>query len=639
MADGRRQFTERVKELNRLFRDSQPRDTENWLFVPRQGQPYAAGTTVPMLGQQFVPTPSGLLLPVAAARGPDPIDLIATYLTAEEVAGRSIPFAAVLDRLKAVDVERALTWCAGVLARKDAPGANRREVDLELATVYLQDPPRTGVLNQLRAGRVLATPQGLLTLAKLSLLHCQGEEQLDEPIFLPLLLAVQSAMGGDQTDFEPTFTGTTTHPLFRSVVSSAWFSRDTDPVSTMATLQLRWRDHPDRLREHPQWVDLPARFADATGLQFDEFLGLGTALWAAASNQRGAPIPISYFSTLGFEQARLDLALSLVSAAPGALATALSKNDEAFGGTWSFDPLRQRPVIRLSGDRLLVISPSLLFERFFGWLPIYDLVSGLRKKGNKTEAAQADTFFRRSCEAEAVEAIEHIAGPRGDRLFLEEDLQAAFGTAQQTADAAVDYGDAWVVMEISTHQLTRESVVGGSPEALECDLEFGIIDKARQIDATIEQLRIAETLLTGGPARTRRKYVPVLVATEGFPVNPMTMLAIEDRLKAAAVLQGQQIGPLHILDQEELHMLEGLAEHGGPSLLALLEEHEVASLRNMGLKDYLLVGRRPPIAGDRPARLDTPFQAVWAIALEALRRTAGKGQPDDGESPNGAGAP
>ena len=125
--------------------------------------------------------------------------------------------------------------------------------------------------------------------------------------------------------------------------------------------------------------------------------------------------------------------------------------------------------------------------------------------------------------------------------------------------------------------------------------------------------------------------MPVLVATEGFPVNPMTMLAIEERLKAAGVLQGNQVGPLHIIDQEELHMLEGLAEHGGPGLLETLEAHEVASLRNMGLKDYLLVGRRPPIAGDRPTRLEAPFQAVWAIALEALRRTSGEGNSGDGE--------
>ena len=55
-------------------------------------------------------------------------------------------------------------------------------------------------------------------------------------------------------------------------------------------------------------------------------------------------------------------------------------------------------------------------------------------------------------------------------------IQAAFGTEHPNADAAVEYADAWVVVEIGTHQLKRETTVAGDPEALnrEIRLQDGI---------------------------------------------------------------------------------------------------------------------------------------------------------------------
>jgi DNA-directed RNA polymerase specialized sigma24 family protein len=39
-------------------------------------------------------------------------------------------------------------------------------------------------------------------------------------------------------------------------------------------------------------------------------------------------------------------------------------------------------------------------------------------------------------------------------------------------------------------------------------------------------------------------------------VNPMTYEAIEGRLRGAGLLRGPRVGPLHILDQEELELIE-----------------------------------------------------------------------------------
>ena len=52
-----------------------------------------------------------------------------------------------------------------------------------------------------------------------------------------------------------------------------------------------------------------------------------------------------------------------------------------------------------------------------------------------------------------------------------------------------------------------------------------LLEKVHQLDATTTSLRVRESALTGqpAPALRRRRYFPVLVLTEGFPVNSITL--------------------------------------------------------------------------------------------------------------------
>jgi hypothetical protein len=236
------------------------------------------------------------------------------------------------------------------------------------------------------------------------------------------------------------------------------------------------------------------------------------------------------------------------------MADHISGHEAEFGVQWSFDPVRQFPVI-LVGAEILVLSPALLLERVFGWLPLYDLVDGLERTGHKRIAARSRVFYERVCEREALDSLFRVVASPGfsPRLFDEDALQAAFGTKNKTADAAIDCADTWVVVEVSTRHMRRSSVVGGSLESFEIDYQRGIDKKVEQIQATISELQADETRLTGFPAVPGRKYIPVLVVTEGFPVNPMTSRAIAARLKKAGLLQGPGVVPLRILDQQDLN--------------------------------------------------------------------------------------
>lgn len=387
-------------------------------------------------------------------------------------------------------------------------------------------------------------------------------------LVLSALLAVQQDLHASDDDSENVGPSDPRGPLFRAIVQNQAFANRPTEGSLIARLQTRWRELPPLMKGHPEWVDLEAEFERSTGTTLTDLTVVGLGLWAGAQRAPGRVMSVSYFDSLRWPRERLEAALRLVAADPATLASAVEIDDATFGLAWSFDAFRQYPVIRLEGDRLFILSPSFLVARLFGWLPLYDLREALRGEDKKRLAARSVGFFRAVCEEQVLESLTAIVGetPFARRLFRQSDLKTAFSYDQKTADAAIDCGSAWIVVEVSTHQLKRPAVVGGSAVALEEDFRIGIDEKVQQLDSTIRALQADESRLTGTPSVAGRRFVPVLVLTEGFPVNPMTYEAIEGRLRGAGLLRGPRVGPLHILDQEELEPTNAI-----PRLVASLE--------------------------------------------------------------------
>ena len=231
-------------------------------------------------------------------------------------------------------------------------------------------------------------------------------------------------------------------------------------------------------------------------------------------------------------------------------------------------------------------------------------------------------WFRAMCEADVLASLDSHAGRAGpgQRLYGEPEIQAAFGTGVSNADAAIEYPGSWVVAEISTRQLKRQTVVAGDPAELEDDLQKGVDAKVAQIASTIRELISDESRLTGRAPHARRRYLPLLIITEGFPVNPMTMTAVSERIKASQLLDDPRIGPLHILDQEELDMAEAMVEQGGSSLLELLEGHERSTLANSAFKDWVVLDRGRGTGPLHPKRLEKPHEQAFEPVLDRLRR-------------------
>ena len=218
-------------------------------------------------------------------------------------------------------------------------------------------------------------------------------------------------------------------------------------------------------------------------------------------------------------------------------------------------------------------------------------------------------------EVYARESLQAQGRRHGLRLFAEAELRAALSpeTGQKTSDVTVDDGRRWAVFEVTSSRLARDSVASTSAERLDRDFDK-LLEKVRQLDATITSLRVRESVLTGQPtsALPRRRYFPVLVLTEGFPVNPVTLTKLRQRAEEAGLLCGDDVGELEVVDSTELEMLEG-ASFGEITVLDALEAKGRAALFRANLRDFLL--REHRFSATTPDRVRQLAQVAYDIAL------------------------
>lgn len=603
----------------RQFRTRPQGDEGDYIARLEPGRAYFDGTTVAAVGTRYVERPDGLLVPESATRGPQPIDLIKTYVTYSEVMGAPPHRSYVVEALAAVSKADFVLLCARLLGAYEKLTADRAEIDNSLVNAWFSESGREKVAPLLRGHSTLVAPQTLLLLMQLALLRSADEPAAGSQAQpLPaVILALQEGLGSDGDENESNiFRGDPHSALFRFVVASQHFGSTQDIATTMAHHQRRWKRLAEAHASEDGAVDLHATFKEATGVDKDDFTAVALGIWAHCETRDAFPIPAAALEGINLPRSVIDTVLPMISGTADELRVEIQSLPPAYQTEWSFDVLRRFPILRLDNGDLLVLSKNLLIDRIYGWLPMFDLREGLKSAGRTKDAERAYGWFRHLCELDALESIERLAG---ERLYRSDAIQEAFGIKDRNADVAIEYPDAWVVVEIGTHQISRATAVATTPDGLENDLKHGIDDKATQLDATIRELIADESQLTKRSARPRRRYVPVLVLTEGFPVNPLTTTAITERLTAARLFVDPRIAPLRILDQEELDMAEAIGEGGGPSLIQLLEQHERSNLAKSAFKDWLILERGRGTGPRRPTRLDEARKDAWRPAQERLR--------------------
>lgn len=483
---------------------------------------------------------------------------------------------------------------AAWLSRFDKAGLTGwKEIERNWVSETIVEPHRSRILGLLRGDWLLVSPQSLLIAAKRAITAGHRSDLND---MRPLFMAAVSIQGGLGVDRGPEQDEAAKRlGLLTEIIRSQAFHRRPDWATRIAQSKVRWFDIPRR-----EGLDLPLNVAESfeqvTGVSLLDFQSIGFCLFASALEHPGAtPTVAAMAAGLHLGRERFDRVLDLIAAPIAGVAEGIRREEHAYGEDWTFDTLRRFPVMRLADDRVLILSPSMVIERTFGWLPFFDMTEPEgASRAIRATADQAKGPFRSICEREVVETLQAnvAAGRKRGRLFDGPMLRAAY-PGGEIGDAAIAYADEWLIVEVSSGQLKRDTVVGGFAEALDDDLARLIDEKVDQIEATINRIRADPARLTGG-IETSRPFTPVLVIAEGVPINPLTHVTISARLTAAGRLAASDVGPLHILDTEDLYVAETVAETDRLGLNELLARHRRAGLmRRVDLRSWLMLTQPP----------------------------------------------
>ncbi len=558
---------------------------------------------------------------------------------AADVSGGASDPGLVPGCLRQVPVERALNWVARMLSQSSL-GGTWRDHQLRLAQEWFSTPPLAAARTLVLSGqRQLLAPQVLLQLARLALVHCSrqpaGDHESPEDVrayernMRAAMLVLAEHLGEDrraqddrlrEPDGRLTLGGAVVTGLELELTANLLANRRPYPPSIFERSTRRWLEIPqEEAEEGAPFVDLAAEYEAATGVRLDDLRMVALVLWARAIGSDGPRVALDHLHGLGLGTSRTNAVLALLSADVEDLTA--HNGTPGTDGDYESSVFSRWPLIRLANGALLVISPVLLLERALGWLPRWDLAHGFSEQGKegRKRGERAVGYLRHTTERQAIQTLAYVtaAGAGTSRLYDDKAVQSAFGTGDRNADCAVDGRDCWVVVEISSRTVTRESAAGLSADALLDDLNKGVIAKAEQIEATIAALRLDERRLTGAMSPSpRRRFWPVLVTTEGLPMNPVTTRRVQSMLRDAGLLQHEDTGPLVVLDTEALEAAETVAERGGPDLPALLEQHSTSSMRAYPFREWLLHTQGPLRP---PARIMSEWSRIFGPVLAALQ--------------------
>ena len=111
-----------------------------------------------------------------------------------------------------------------------------------------------------------------------------------------------------------------------------------------------------------------------------------------------------------------------------------------------------------------------------------------------------------------------------------------------------------------------------------------------------------------GNADRRTRFYPLLVVTEDFPINPITLPILRDAVRTKNLLTE--------LDMAPLEGLEWLSETGGKRIVDVMAAKSSGYLANASIRDFITLEMNEQPG--RPRRLETLWTSIFDIVAETL---------------------
>lgn len=592
-----------LEGLIKRFVGGEPEGIPDHLSVLRANTVYAQGTSVPLAGALlFRHDFRGIWVPNNAQLGPHPVDYFGIYVVLGDYLNLSDPSHGIVfstneiieHLIRQLSVEEWLTE----LAVLDSVSGRPSELEI-LTNRYLEfwEPvtrSRLAAALQDSVGeppKRLMTRQAILTAMRRVLLFDENlpalSPELPATVLAILLIhAIASTLSADvPTSGEP-FGGLPAH-LSVELTQNELFHQSDDIFVRIDRQTQLWREVGTRLERISPRLPPADMLREAAGIELEDILALGLALYAQRMSWKlGQAIwwVADFNSDLPPET--IERFLGLVSVTRAELRQSL----ESAVSRWDFMPFCEHPVLR-DGDRILILDEKLLADRILSGL--YWIVhEHERRLYGKIGWRRWTHAYGEMIELLVEDHLRSMALPAlnlsGRTYYDEADFAKVYHG--KVCDVALDFGSETCLIEIVSGQLTRATRFEGSVEGLKADTEKLVFKKACQLDESSKSFLQDPSALrrylspAGLPSPT---VFPVIVAGEGYPINPATLNYITTQARDRGLLADSRIQPLFVIDIGELEMLWALAERGN-SLPTLLDAWHKSAIRSMPLRNFLI---------------------------------------------------
>ena len=527
----------------------------------------AFGPNFPVIGAFTTEVhPSGLIV----ARSPDreAPDLFGAFATAEDVLGQATSIREMAAALGQYDFEDVLGKLAMLNAFMTDKNIKDRNLNRELIEGLLPQNVATALRPLIDSGeRAFTSPHVVLTLAKLALLHANGQERIPLEHVGLLLLGTADHVGGHVRADDEAW------PL--ELTRYGWFQYR-DPHSALwGRFQRLWREVIPSLSDDPRYVDPGDVIEEAMGIDYATFLGLGIAVSARFDQmlrQGSLWLPTNIEGTTASPE---DIATYIDSiSAERAWFIDPGESDEDAAFSWNFTRMRLRPLLR-HNDRLMPFSLGMLREKVTDGL--FYTVADLMAERSPAESQRWREFFGLVWETYVRRLIDEGVGDRA-RMVPEARMAAAW-PHEQICDNVIEYPNRYLLIEAVARRFTEATVARGELPDLEEDLRKAAVIKARQLCSTIRLLMnrseaLATELGRTLPSSDITRYTPVVVLPGPFPLMPVLTDRVAQVLKddeQCAELRLPRIDDVAILTAGDFEYLVGTAAHTGRTLVDLLD--------------------------------------------------------------------
>ncbi len=608
------------------------------------------GLWVPEEGSGHLLFP-GLALPRRlSARSPSaaPIDYIETlvtlddYLEPSETLGSSAK-ALARQIISSQNPQTLLVQLAFLNHLVERPGQAKRLV------VGYTDALRPDVARSfdeaMRRGREesgethLVSRQGALAAARAVFeAETWGRQDLEEPTLATSILLVR-AVSADMSEIRNgggKFVGEIPAELMMEMVRNGLFNEKDDYYSVIDRTLRVWEDLAVRPMRTPLRAAPRELLEEALGgVSFEDFFSLGIRLWTHAvvrdPVEGNKPMMLSAsLPEVVTDQKFVDEFLDRVSATPEWFASEFEGRDSDY----DFLPVQTRPVVRL-GDGLLVLDETYLLQKFTTLGLFWAVHDNERDHHTSRDLHRWNQAHGELIEGLVTDQLREIAPPLpggaySKSYFSEEEMKHAY-PGKRVGDAAVDYGDYFLLFEVTGGRPVVGTRVAGNPEKFEKDTEKLVLEKAEQLHAACESLLAYQERLTGYVPPVNRRIVPIVVVGGGYPSDALSRSHVGDILSQKGLLQDEAIEPLCVMDLSEVEILESLHEaRKNPGWL--LARWKRSGLRNTGFKNFVHREVSPKLP--RPARTTDRAERPLTAAAERLTGHDTSGRAIHGPEPD-----